>query len=81
MAKCRFLMGHRFESVRASHWISFFFFFFFLRFIYLFYIYEYTVAVPMVVSNHVVAGNLNSGPLLIPFGPTRLSLKIYLLYI
>ena len=26
-------------------------------------IYEYTVAVLMVVSHHVVAGNLNSGPL------------------
>jgi hypothetical protein len=33
------------------------FFFFFLRFIYLFYVYEYTVAVQMVVSLHVVVGN------------------------
>jgi hypothetical protein len=29
----------------------------FLRFIYLFYVYEYTVAVQMVVSLHVVVGN------------------------
>jgi hypothetical protein len=27
------------------------------RFIYLFYVYEYTVAVQMVVSHHVIAGN------------------------
>jgi hypothetical protein len=31
--------------------------FFFLRFIYLFYVCEYTVAVQMVVSLHVVLGN------------------------
>jgi hypothetical protein len=31
--------------------------YFFLRFIYLFYVYGYTVAVQMVVSHHVVAGN------------------------
>jgi hypothetical protein len=30
---------------------------FFLRFVYLFYVYGYTVAVQMVVSHHVVAGN------------------------
>ena len=30
---------------------------FFLRFIYLFYVYEYTIAVQMVVSHHMVAGN------------------------
>jgi hypothetical protein len=41
-------------------------FFFFYRFIYLFYVYEYTVAALVVVSHHVVAGNLNSGPLLAP---------------
>jgi hypothetical protein len=28
----------------------------FLRFIYLFYVYEYTVAIQMFVSHHVVAG-------------------------
>ena len=32
-------------------------FFFLLRFIYLSYVYEYTVAVEMVGSHHVVAGN------------------------
>jgi hypothetical protein len=32
-------------------------FFFFLRFIYLPYVYEFTVAVQMVVSLHVVVGN------------------------
>ena len=31
-------------------------------FVYLFYVYEYTIAVLMVVSHHVVAGTLNSGP-------------------
>jgi hypothetical protein len=45
---------------------------------------EYTVAVLMVVSHDVVAGNLNSGPLLAPVGPAHSSpahssLKIYLL--
>jgi hypothetical protein len=30
---------------------------FFLRFIYLFHLYEYTIAVQMVVSLHVVGGN------------------------
>jgi hypothetical protein len=48
---------------------------------YLFNVYEYTVAVLMVVSHSVVAGNLNSGP----FDPARsgrpacFGLKIYLL--
>ena len=41
-------------------------------------IYEYTVAVLMVVSHHVVAGNLNSGPLLALFSLACSSLKIYL---
>jgi hypothetical protein len=38
---------------------------------YLFYVYEYTVAVLMVVSDHVVAGNLNSGLLLACSGRPR----------
>ena len=33
-------------------------------FTYLFNVYEYSVAVLVVVSHHVVAGNLNLGPLL-----------------
>ena len=41
-------------------------------------IYEYTVAVLMVVSHHVVAGNLNSGPLLAPVGPTLQSAPLAL---
>ena len=49
-------------------------------FIYLFNVYEYTVAVVMVVSHHVVAGNLNSEPLLALVGPPRSDLKIYLLF-
>jgi hypothetical protein len=53
----------------------------FFKKIYLFIlcIYEYTVAVLMVVSHHVVAGNLNSGPLLASVGPACSVLKIYLL--
>jgi hypothetical protein len=35
--------------------------FFLSRFIYLFYVYEYTVAVQMVMSHHVVAGNWTQG--------------------
>jgi hypothetical protein len=53
--------------------------FFKKRFIYLFYVYEYTVAVLMVVSHHVVAGDLNSGPLLASVNPAHSGLKIYLL--
>ena len=48
-------------------------------FIYLFYVYECTVAVMMVVSHHVVAGNLNSGPLLAPVDPAHSGPKIHLL--
>ena len=51
----------------------------FKNFIYLFSVYEYTVAVLLVVSHHVVSGNLNSGPLLSPVGLAHSSLKIYLL--
>jgi hypothetical protein len=47
----------------VRHHTRLFSFFFFLK-IYLFYVYEYTVAIQMVVSLHVVAGGLNSGPLL-----------------
>jgi hypothetical protein len=55
------------------------FFFFFLK-IYLFILfYEYTVAVQMVVSLHVVAGNLILGPLLAPASRARSGPKIYLL--
>jgi hypothetical protein len=35
----------------------FLFFWVFLRFTYLFYVYEYTLAVQMIVSHHVAAGN------------------------
>lgn len=44
----------------------------FKNFIYLFSVYEYTVAVLLVVSNHVVSGNLNSGSLLTPVDPSWL---------
>jgi hypothetical protein len=40
---------------------------------------EYTIAILMVVSHHVVAGNLNSGPVLPLVGPAHSGLKIYLL--
>jgi hypothetical protein len=49
------------EKKKASFPQSIFFFKVYLLFI--FYVYEYTVAVLMVVSCHVVAGNLNLGPL------------------
>ena len=39
-------------------------FFFFKRSIYLFNVYEYTVVVLMIVNHDVVAGNMNSGPLI-----------------
>ena len=56
----------------------------FFSLFYLFYVYDYTVAVLMVVSHHVVAGNLNSGPLLALVSPalsdpTHSGPKIYLL--
>ena len=51
------------ESVYQSCFISFFKKDLFL------YVYEYIVVVLMVVSHHVVAGNLNSGPLLTPAQP------------
>jgi hypothetical protein len=50
---------------------------FFLK-IYLFYVCEYTVAVQMVVSLHVVV-ELNSGPLLALVGSARSGPKISLL--
>jgi hypothetical protein len=39
-------------------------FFFLKRSIYLFNVYEYTVVVRMVMNHDVVAGNMNSGPLI-----------------
>jgi hypothetical protein len=48
---------------------------------YLFDVYEYTVAILMLVSHHVVAGNLNSGLLLALVGPAHSCLKIYLFII
>ena len=44
----------RSHVTQAGLKLSFFVFGFFLRFIYLFYVYEYSVAVQMVVSLHVV---------------------------
>jgi hypothetical protein len=41
---------------------------------------RYTVAVLMVVSHYVIAGNLNSGPLLALVSPAHSGLKIYLLF-
>jgi hypothetical protein len=58
--------------------------FFFLK-IDLFYVYEYTVAVRMVVSLHVIVGNWILGPLLASVGPAcsvpvYAGPKIYLLF-
>ena len=52
----------------------------FLKKIYLFYVCMSTLlAVLMVVSYHVVAGNLNSGPLFAPVSPAHYSLRMYLI--
>jgi hypothetical protein len=45
--------------------------------IYLFYVYEYTVAVQMVVSHHVIVGNWILGPLLAPVNPSPAQRFIY----
>ena len=50
-----FIFNSCFDNCKDVVLVSFTFIF--LRFIYLFYVYEYTVAVQMVVSHLVVAGN------------------------